>query len=135
MLHLDRSVSFVSGFSGWNKQVEILESTRLGLFDWLNRTPAGGVLQLPGRATLGVDFDRQRPRERRPHGHIVAHTCAPRRLPLAMDTQLGCADSHQHVAVSVVSTLIRPPGSRWTGAERPLPDGVKGLLPQSEVFE
>ena len=74
----------------------------MGLFDWICRSLAGSLLQLSDRATVGMDFRRQCTGERGPDGDNVARPAAPRWLPLAMDSQLGRADRHQHVVLSIV---------------------------------
>ena len=52
-----------------------------------------------------MDFDHQCTGERGPNGDNAARTATSRRLSLAMDSQLGGADRHQHVALSIVSTV------------------------------
>lgn len=85
MLHLDHPATFVRCFSGWKKQIEILEPARVGLSDRIDRAVAGGVLQLSDAAAVGVDLDRQRTRERGRDGGHVARTAAPRWLSPALD--------------------------------------------------
>ena len=43
---------------------------------------------------MGVDIRRECAGERRPYGNHVARTVAPRRLSLAMDSQLAGTDRH-----------------------------------------
>lgn len=54
---------------------------------------------------MGGRVSRQCTCKRSPDGHNLALTAAPRRLSLAMDTQLVGADRHQHVALFIVGTV------------------------------
>ena len=58
----------------------------MGLFDRIDRTVAGGVLQLFHNTTVGVDLSHQCTSERGLDGNNVARTPAPRWLSLAMDS-------------------------------------------------
>ena len=58
----------------------------MGLFDRIDRTVAGSVLQLSDRATLGMGINRQCIGERGLNGDNVARTVTPRWLSLAMDS-------------------------------------------------
>jgi len=65
---------------------------------------------------MGVAVDRECSGERDLDGNNVARTAPPRWLSLAMDSQLGGADRHQHVALFIVRTVN--PGSDAGSSQR-----------------
>ena len=52
---------------------------------------------------MGVGINRQCTGECGVDGNNVARAATPRWLSLAMDSQLGSADRHQHVALLIIS--------------------------------
>lgn len=78
----------------------------MGLFDWIDRTPACSFLQLAFCDTVGVDLHFECACERGVDGGDVALFLAARWLSLAMDSQLGRAHCHQHVALSLFGVVI-----------------------------
>ena len=54
---------------------------------------------------MGVDIDRECTSERGLDGDNVARAAASGWVPLAVDAELGSADRHQHVALSIVSAV------------------------------
>ena len=79
----------------------------MGLFAWIDRAATCSVLQLAFAVTVGMDLYPERARERRVDGGDAALHVASRWLSLALDSQLGRAHRHQHVALSIVSVVIR----------------------------
>ena len=79
----------------------------MGLFDWIDRATTCGFLQLAFCDTVGVDFDRQCARECGVDGGDAALFLAAGRLSLAMDSQLGRAHCHQHVALPVFGVVTK----------------------------
>lgn len=82
----------------------------MDLPDWIYRTLARGVLQLPHLGAMGIRFDFQRAGECGLNGGDFAFPVATSGIPLAVDPELGRADRNQHVALSVVSVVrsIKP---------------------------
>ena len=75
------------------------------MFDWIDGTTTGSFLQLAFSDTVGVDLDRQCARERSVDGVYLALPVAAGWLSLALDSQLGRADCHQYVALSVFGVV------------------------------
>ena len=82
-----------------------MESPRLGLFDWIDRTSTGSLLQLAFCDTVGMDLYLECTRECGIDGNDAAHPFAAGWLSLAMDSQLGRAHCHQHVALPVFGVV------------------------------
>lgn len=82
-----------------------MELPWLGVFDWIDRTFTCGFLQLAICDTVGVDFYYERARECGIDGSDVALPLAAGWLSLAMDSQLGRAHRHQHVALPVFGVV------------------------------
>lgn len=55
---------------------------------------------------MGVDLHRERARERGVDGGDVALPLTPSGLPLALDSQLGRTDRHQHDALPVLGVVV-----------------------------
>jgi hypothetical protein len=82
-----------------------LESPRLGLFDWIDRTLTRGFLQLTCCDTVGVDLYLECACERGVDGRNVAVLLAAGWFSFALDSQLGRAHRHQHVVISVFGVV------------------------------
>ena len=81
----------------------------MGLFDRIDRTAPRCFLQPQFCDTVGVDLYLECARERGVDGGDVALTLASRRLSLALDSQLGSAHCHQHVALLVFGIDMNDP--------------------------
>lgn len=81
----------------------------MGLFDWIDRVIAGSFLQPAFSVTVGLDLYLECTCECGVDGGDVALPFAAGWFSLALDSQLGRADSHQHVALSVVSVVVIAP--------------------------
>ena len=79
----------------------------MDLFDWIDRTLTCSFLQLQFYDTVGVDLNIECARECGVDGGDVALLLAVGWLSLAMDSQLGRAHCHQHVALFVFGVVIR----------------------------
>lgn len=78
----------------------------MGLFAWIDRVITRSFLQPAFAGTLGVDLCLECAGECGVDGCHVALPLAAGRLSLAVDSQLGRADCHQHVALLVFSVVI-----------------------------
>ena len=78
----------------------------MDLFDWIDRTVTRSFLQLEFCDTVGVDLYLECARECSVNGGNVALPLATGWLSFAMDSQLGRADCHQYVALSVFGFVI-----------------------------
>lgn len=91
------------------------------MFDWIDRTTTRSFLQLEFCDTIGADLYLECARECGVDGGDVALPLAAGWLSLAMDSELGRAHCHQHVALSVFGVVIiaNQSGSRkvtsWQG--------------------
>jgi len=77
----------------------------LGLFDWIDSTTPCSFLQLQLNDAVGVDLYPECARERGVDGGDVALPPATGWLSLALDSQLGGAHCHQHVALPVFGVV------------------------------